>query len=171
MPIIKRHENFADFVSIYMGTMNALFDVANANGAAITTDYTGGEALDTVPLAQVPLVPAVYVAPYLPTTTAIELKKHQNNTDFVCQHFGTVEALFDLAALNGISITERPVPGTFLKAKTVDEKTVGYFIKNLYDIISDSSISVDGVIPIYGGIGYMKIAREAPFDTNDFIVS
>lgn len=171
MPIIKRHENFADFVSIYMGTMNALFDVANANGAAITDDYVGGEALETVPYTQLPTPPTVYVAPYLPTTIGIELKKHQNNTDFVCQHFGTLEALFDLAALNGISITEQPVPGTFLKAKTVDEKTVRYFIKSLDDVVSDSAISIDEVPPIYGGIGYMKISRPTTRFTNNFIVS
>ncbi len=171
MPIIKRHENFADFVSIYLGTMNALFDVANKNGAAITDDYTGGEVLEIVPFATLPAVPAVYVAPYLPDTTAKELKKRQNNTDFVCQHFGTLEALFDLAALNGISITEPPVPGSFLKAKTTDEKTVSYFIRSFDDIVSDSAISIDAVHPIYGGIGYMKIKSLTSRYTNDFIVS
>jgi hypothetical protein len=170
MPVIKRHENLADFVSSYLGTMNALFDVANKNGASITDDHTGGEELALVPFSMLPVVPAVYVAPYLPLTRAVVLKKHQNNTDFVCQHFGTVEALFALAALNNISITEQPEPGTLLNAKTVNEKTVAYFIKSQDDIVSDSAISVDGLPPLFGGIGFMKV-RGVKIKTNDFITS
>lgn len=169
MPIIKRHESFADFVSRQLGSMNALFAVANVNAASITDDYTGGELLKVLPFAAPAFTP-VSVRAFIPTNTK-RLKKHQNNTDFVAQHFGTVEALFTMAVLNGVSITENAAPGMLLEAKAVNEKVVAYFLQHEYDIVSNSAATIDSAPPVTGGIGYMKIRNVAIPQQNDFITS
>lgn len=99
------------------------------------------------------------------------IKKRQNTTDLVAQHYGTVESLFDMAQLNGISITEDLVPGNNIETVAVDTQVVNYFSKNALDIASDP-LPVDNAIPQpFGGIGYMKIRNADLPQSNDFIVS
>lgn len=89
------------------------------------------------------------------------IKKHQNIIDFTTQQAGSVEALFSVALLNGISITGNVEPGTNLKmASVIDKKVVADLIKYQVDIVSDQNVEA----AIQGGIGFMQIG-------NDFIVS
>ncbi len=89
------------------------------------------------------------------------IKKHQNIVDFTTQQAGSVEALFAVAVLNGISITGNVEPGTLLKiAAPLDKKVVADLIKYEVDIVSDQVVEA----AIQGGIGFMQIG-------NDFIVS
>ena len=167
MPVIKKYETLADFVASQAGNMNALFAVAFVNGASITDMFPGGQVLELPDLFEFKKIKSVQVPAYVAPVSGKILKKHQNNTDFVCQHFGTMESLFELAALNGISITEAPVPGVELKTKVVDDKVVLFFEKYGTDISSRFGIKV---LPP-GGIGYMKISSPMAFELNDFIVS
>ena len=170
MPNIKRHENLADFVSNNMGTMNALFAVAMLNGTGITEDFTGGELFSLPDTNSVIVGSAIAVSPYAPPVALKVLKKHQNNTDFVCQYFGSVESLFELAALNDISITETPMPGAQLLTSNAENKVVDFFAGARIDITS-ASRAVDAPAPIQSGIGYWQITDPANPQSNDFIVS
>jgi hypothetical protein len=89
------------------------------------------------------------------------IKKHQNIVDFTAQQAGSVEALFSVSVLNGISITGDVEPGTNLKtAAPLNNKVVADLIKYEVDIVSDPIMEAT----IQGGIGFMQIG-------NDFIVS
>ena len=89
------------------------------------------------------------------------IKKHQNMVDFTTQQEGSVEGLFAVAVLNGISITADIEPGTLLKiAEPLNKKVVADLIKFEVDIVSDQVIEA----AVQGGIGFMQIG-------NDFIVT
>ncbi len=97
------------------------------------------------------------------------IKKRQNTIDLVAQYFGAVDSLFDMAQMNGISITENVVPGNTIEALTVNKQVVNYFIKNALDIASEPLPVLTG--GINGGIGFMKITNPDLPQSNDFIVS
>lgn len=88
----------------------------------------------------------------------VVLKKHQNNIDFVAQHSGSLEGLFEMAKLNGISITKDPVPGEQLDVVAVDEKVIQSYAVNGLDIASGPDIVVGGAT-VPGGIGFMKLEQ------------
>lgn len=162
MPAIKKHESFTDFVTREMGAVSAMFLVANNNNLSITDDVAPGTNLivDKAAFQAIYkglLKKTVTVKPYIPDVQDQVLQKHQNNIDFVCQHAGTLEWIFEMALLNGISVTEIPVPGSRIKVKAIDTKTVAAFIGKEYNIMSNPDV-VGGVIVFPpGGIGYMKI--------------
>ena len=85
------------------------------------------------------------------------IKKYQTPIDFSCQHCGTAEALFLLANLNGISITDEPAPGTTLLSEVVDTKVVSAFMKNELHIATSLN---DNPGTGFSGIGYMQIAHD-----------
>lgn len=159
MPVIKRNESLVDFVSSEIGSVSGLFYLAQKNGISITEDVAPGVELiylqSEVDLLLKPVKnKAVVVAEYVPEINGVILKKHQNNFDFVCQHAGTMEWIFEMAMLNGISITKIPVPGEVIKVEVADEKTVAAFDNTGYDIASEDE---NDTIKLPGGIGYMKI--------------
>ncbi|MBS0647399.1 MAG: hypothetical protein JSR97_12540 [Verrucomicrobia bacterium] len=99
----------------------------------------------------------------------ISIRKHQTNIDFALQHFGDLEGVFDMAMLNGLSITETPAPGTVLKTIVNNENVAGYFITKGLDVSGTEPPIPSDVLP--GGIGFMKIINPALPQSNDFIVS
>lgn len=84
-----------------------------------------------------------------------QIKQRQTVIDFTCQHSGTMEALFEVAQLNGIGITEAVAPGTLLKAEQRDLKVIAVFTNSELDIITDEQ---EHVIP--GGIGFMQVGTS-----------
>lgn len=88
------------------------------------------------------------------------IKKHQTLADFVAQHAGSMNAMFEVALLNNISISTQPRPGTDLFVNVNDIGVATYYIKSGLDIAGPYSIPK--IAP--GGIGYMQIQ-------NDFKVS
>lgn len=159
MPIIKKNENLSDFVIREAGSTEALFFIAMGNGVSITEDVLPGAVLNyDIEALNMILVPAkkkaVSVPAYVPLPKKV-LRKHQTNFDFVCQHAGTMEYLFEMAKLNGLSITKTPTPGSVLECEVADEKTVIAFDGTGYTIASGDNVLDDIRLP--GGIGYMKI--------------
>jgi hypothetical protein len=91
------------------------------------------------------------------------LKKHQTPLDFVTQHGGDLEGLFEMAALNGMSITKDVVPGTQLEVAEAELKTIRFYKRSGLDIKTNYLLMSGGYVKP-GGIGYMQIE-------NDFIVT
>lgn len=157
MPIIKKHETLLDFIAANAGSVEGLFVMANLNGIGISDEPVPGTSLEIEKQA-------FTIASYnvvIPELVKNVLKKYQTTLDFSTQYFGTAEALFLMANLNGIAITDEPAPGTQLVTETVDLKVVTAYRLNGLDITT--AINYDPSI-IYGGIGYMQIQ-------NDFKVS
>lgn len=85
-----------------------------------------------------------------------EIKTRQTVIDFTVQNCGTMEALFDVAVLNGVSPTDPVAPGTVLLAPVIELKVVSFYGKNKeLDITTD-----DRILPIPGGIGFMQIGTS-----------
>jgi hypothetical protein len=81
--------------------------------------------------------------------TIKKIKYSQTVPDFTCQNAGSLEGLFTVAELNGISITGDIDPGTFLMVEEIDQKTISFYKGGELDIVTDARIK--------GGIGYMQI--------------
>jgi hypothetical protein len=151
---VGKHLNLVDVAAITGGSVDQLFSIAMANGVSITADIAAGAMLQMAleQLEQVDLL----IQPYTPEADAIILKKQQNNLDFVTQHSGTLEGLFDMALRNSISITETIAPGTALKVQATDEGVVDHFKKRKIDV---TSIEASNAVQP-GGIGYMQIGTS-----------
>lgn len=161
MPVIKRHENILDFAVLQFGTVESLFMIAQQQGAGITDDLIPGTEIPVLATDVKAFKNAVQKIslPVLVVPNTKELQKHQNYADFVCQHAGTMEYIFEMAMLNGISITKQAVRGEMLEVKAVDEKVVQDYLASGLVISSEEDDPSDfiGVPP--GGIGYMEIER------------
>lgn len=81
------------------------------------------------------------------------LKSQQTLIDLAIQHCGDPEACFDLAMLNGLSITDLPATGAnLITPPVIDSRVVSWFISE--EIEPASNIS-DGITAV--GIGQMVI--------------
>lgn len=83
------------------------------------------------------------------------IKRQQTLVDYVVQNAGALDYLFDIASLNGISITEQVQPGTVLKVVENDVRVPKMFSTMLIDIISP--VRTKGILK---GIGYMQIGTN-----------
>lgn len=85
-----------------------------------------------------------------------EIKTRQTVIDFTVQNCGTMDALFDVALLNGISLTDPVAPGTILLAPVEELTVISFYQKNReLDITTD-----DRILPMPGGIGFMQIGTS-----------
>lgn len=165
MSEIKKHDTLADFVIREFGTMEALFFLAQNEGIAITESVAPGTEMDVekddVLLFSIARKKKAFVSIPMKDVDSYELKKHQNNADFVCQHAGSMEYLFEMAMLNGIAITKKPAAGERIKIMEVENRIVAGF--RSADLVISSEDDRPGDVKA-GGIGYMQIQ-------NNFIVS
>lgn len=96
----------------------------------------------------------------------ITILENQRVIDIAMQELGDVEMIFDLALLNGVSVTDDLSAGTLFTVPDFDKTkraTVNLFLKKGVEPASaDATITRPSLPP--GGIGFMQIA-------NDFKVS
>lgn len=156
--VMPRHVTLADVAQQVNGSVAAWFELALLNGLSITDDVTPGTLLQAANTVVAPTEVQALVP--VPKPELLQLKKQQTLADWTTQHFGAFEALFEMAQLNGLSVTEEPEPGTVLQRMITDAAVVTYFARNNVDVVSYKTAAA--VQP--GGIGFMQIA-------NDFIVS
>jgi hypothetical protein len=81
----------------------------------------------------------------------------QTSLDIALQGMGDVERVFDVALLNGGSITQDLVPGTIVEipAPALDKQKM----VNLFSIPFNKPAS-DVITPIFAGIGYWYVDRD-----------
>ncbi len=158
MPVIKKHQTLLDYVIENGGSIMAWFDVARLNDFGITEEVAAGVVAQTISTRFIPQEATIATPVQQPQ--AVVLKKQQTVLDFTTQHAGTIESMFKMALLNGISVTDEVTEGTALKIDAEKLQVVNYFIIRAIDVVSAKKASE--VQP--GGIGYMQIQ-------NNFIVS
>lgn len=91
----------------------------------------------------------------------VVVKDGQTLMDIAVKEKGSVEAVFDIAALNGISVTEEIVAGTVLDlpASVWNRLLENYCKGNNVDPSTD--LNDDDLNEIWqGGIGYMMIGED-----------
>lgn len=97
---------------------------------------------------------------------SVTVKHNQRLIDIALQELGDTERVFELAQLNGISITDELQPGTVLQVPTADNSKTG-IVRVLTQggkaPASADNETEDPILPP-GGIGFMQLE-------NNFIVS
>lgn len=143
------HGSLVDTQVAYGGFVDTIFETALLNGLSITDEVSPGTL---VAIAAAGQVVEVIMQPY-EAIPVKQVQKHQSMADFVLQHTGALDGLFDVAILNGIAPTTELQPGTVLSAGVVEKGIADYFMNNNLQISSDEVTAQ--VLP--GGIGFMQI--------------
>ncbi|HYH14169.1 MAG TPA: hypothetical protein VD794_03050 [Flavisolibacter sp.] len=149
----KEGQNVLDVVLSACKTIAAAFDLALINGKSITDDLEISEVVQT-PVIEYNIQPVV-VKPYVPNYKTRYIHNDQTLLDFTCQHAGTMEALFDVALLNNVSITEKVEPQE-LKAIPIEKAIVSFYLTSKQNIVTDLT---ENQTQFPGGIGYMQIGN------------
>jgi hypothetical protein len=88
---------------------------------------------------------------------SVTVKDGQTLFDIAIQSLGSADRVFDLAQLNGLSLSDELTSGQVLMLPDVDfeaTETVDYFEKPWFPA------SGDGEMVVPGGIGYMQIGTD-----------
>lgn len=161
------------------GSAEAAFALAMLNGVNLTDDLITGKelALPEVVNADVALyfksknlqpatslaVQAQIIGSMIDTATdnlllygnMIRVMESQTLLDIALQEFGSIEAAFALAVLNGMSLTDELTAGDLLHRTSIfNKKIVAYY--------SDKNIrpATGSIISTLGGVGYWAIETE-----------
>lgn len=137
-------------------TLETLFTTALLNGIGITDDMAENVVL-SFPTDFIQIVPIVIKKQTELGITGIAIiKKFQKPTDFITQNAGTLEALFEIAILNGIGITDEIEAGKSLLVNVVNAEVVAFYKNAVFDIITNDE-KLKAATP--GGIDYMQIEK------------
>lgn len=151
MLIIDRNTNMLDVAVQACGTINALFDIAILNGISITDDLVPGTSFE-VNKIDYEFEPLAFKRPVAPKS-AIAVQRSQTLIDFVTQHAGSVEAMFDFVFKNNLSITDELSLTTEYEVDQLKQDVSQFFEENKLFV---SSSKVDEQL-VLGGIAYMQI--------------
>lgn len=176
---VSENQSLLDIAIQSCGSAEAAFALAVLNGVNLTDDLIPGKelALPEVVNADVALYfksknlqPATSLAVQaqiigsLVDTVAnnsqldgnmIRVMESQTLLDIALQEFGSIEAAFALAVLNGMSLTDELTAGDLLHRTSIfNKKIVAYY--------SDKNIrpATGSIISTLGGVGYWAIETE-----------
>lgn len=150
---IPKHLSPVDMVILNKGNIAGLMELSALNNTSITDDLIAG---NTWMISNDNTVFEPVTIPSLVKTETEVLKKHQTFLDYTTQHSGALDGLFELALLNGLTITQNVAPGTSLQ-KVVSNKRVVEEIKRMgVDVVSNKDLGIEITI---GGIGTMQIGN------------
>jgi hypothetical protein len=137
-------------------TVEALFDMALLNGLGITDDVAQDVQLLFTGTDYEVVTIKIKKTSALGITGRQNIKTHQKLTDFVTQFSGTMEALFEVALMNGKSITEEINAGTSLLVNVKDKDVTNFY----NDAKATDIITSYNAQAVPGGIGYMQISTS-----------
>ena len=152
-----QHQSLIDLAIEKQGTMEAVFDLALKNNAAIVgalpvgsvVNYTAAvdeevahyfsertqsiatlEDYETATITGV--FPAIFNKVDEQRSNTIISQQNQNLLDVALAHYGTIEAMFDLALKNNQGVSAAPAPGfNYTMPKAIEEKKAkAYLFKN-----------------------------------------
>ena len=184
-------QTLPDIATQYLGSADAVYDLALLNGISITDDLEAGRDLLLPPVVNADVV-AYYknkgICPATALVAQAELvlsvvdtyisiaqvaKKGvcivldgQSLVDIATQYCGSADAAYDIALLNGLTVTDDLTPGLELKLPSVVNKKIADYYKNK-GLQPATSITMNSENPIptdLEGIGYWAIET-------DFIIS
>ena len=185
---VAENQSLFDVAIQRLGSTEAVFELALLNGLSITDELAAGNVIN-LPEAwnksvadyfkNKNLVPAtfqesassqseniqvIYWTNDLDEKTGMRVSDRQSMFDVAMQTSGSFEAVFELALLNGISITDELVAGQLLQLPAVlNSDNVNYYA--LKKIVPETvGTEIDESLPVLEGIGYWAIGV-------DFVVS
>lgn len=153
---IQAGMNFLDAALASAGSMEDLFSLALLNGKSITDDLVPGITLVSTGLKY---SPSVLGAVANPDIDQVQVISSQTLLDLAIQQLGSMEAIFDLAKLNGLSISDQLTDGQNL---AFNINPVNRIIAKRYKDNGwkpASATTIPGAAPIEGleGIDYWAI--------------
>lgn len=185
---ISERQSFFDIAIQKLGSPEAAFQLAIANGLSLTdelvpgssielpevwdskvVDYFGKSNLSPATFAdsasvQQDNVQVMYWSSDLKKQTGIRVSEKQSLFDVAIQKGGSFEAVMELAILNGLSITESLTPGQQLELPTVIDNDVVNFFSSQGIVPETTTNESEDSITVLEGIDYWAVEV-------DFIVS
>jgi len=146
------NQTFIDAVSDNYKTLEGLFAAAVDTEIGITDDVAVGDQLNFPPISGSSKIKIVFNRIVPQVVTALS---QQTLIDIAMQESGTAEALFQLALLNGVAITDNIVGVSMEKGAILNSRIVAMFKINKPASDTATPLPVAGLPP--GGIGYMQI--------------
>jgi hypothetical protein len=150
---IPKHLSPIDMVIMQKGNITGLFELSALNDASITEDLIPG---NTWMISTDKTVFEPVIIPIVAKTESEVLKKHQTFLDYTTQHSGSLDGLFEMAQLNGLTITENVVPGTSLQKLVFNNRVAEEYKKMGVDVVSNKDLGIEITV---GGIGAMQIGN------------
>lgn len=93
----------------------------------------------------------------------VTVLNNQSLLDVAIRHCGTIEAVTDIALLNGISITKELIPGQSLDLPSKDygsQEVINFFVNNKMDPATALTQENIDLINSNSGIGYWIIQKD-----------
>lgn len=186
---VAENQSLFDIAIQRLGSTEAVFELAILNGLSITDELAAGSLIDLpeawnkssvadyfknknlVPAtfqesagSQIENIQVIYWTNDFEEKTGMRVSERQSMFDVAMQTSGSFEAVFELALLNGISITDELVAGQLLQLPAVlNSDNVNYYA--LKKIVPETvGTEIDESLPVLEGIGYWAIGV-------DFVVS
>lgn len=152
----KEHQTLLDIAIQQAGSIEALFDIAEANGLSVTEDLVSGQQLIIFGSAISEKIKNYYstknlnpasngssgtivfigsspLAIHYQTTEIpedqVKAKEFQTLLDIAIQEAGSIEALFDLAEVNELGVTDALISGDLIKVVDIINEPIQSFYK------------------------------------------
>lgn len=185
---ISEGQSMFDLAIQKLGSCEAAFELALENGLSFTDELTPGTTIQLIgiknkavadyfngkgiapatyaesPSSQIENIEVIYWSNDFEEVRGMRVSERQSIYDIAIQLGGDLEAVMELALINGLSITDELSAGQLVQVPEIlNADTVNYF--QLKGIVPETAgIEIDESLPILEGIGYWAIDV-------DFVVS
>ncbi len=156
---VETNMNLLDAALATAGSLEDLFVLAMANGKSITDDLLPGEDLKPTGIIYKPSSSTINL---VRETNQVQIMSGQTLIDLAMQETGSVEGVFQLAALNGLAITDELSEGANLKypTKAVDRIVRKAFQDNKWRPSSAKTLPGQVLPATEEGIGFWIIEQD-----------
>lgn len=155
---VRDGQNLFDISTYKLLNVDQVFEVALLNGLSITDELVSGQVIHLPEAKEQEHRETVLPEKTLQKVFVAYAKEKQTLFDIAVQYLGKVDAVFTIALLNELSITDVLESGQALVIplpEFEELETVEFFKRPWYPASGDL-----GYPPILGGIGYMQISTN-----------
>ncbi|MBK5213356.1 MAG: hypothetical protein JJE55_06825 [Flavobacteriaceae bacterium] len=126
---VASNQDFITALALATGSIETLFASALLNGIGITEYLDPQSTFEAVAPASKLNVRETALPQLKPTPKTVAIE-NQNLQDLTIQTSGSLEHIFEMAMLNGISITETPTPGQKYRSveNDINSDIVNYYV-------------------------------------------
>lgn len=151
MQVIKANgeSSFIEYAIAQYGNIEAAFDMAFSNGLSVDSVPVLNSNV-SVPVLEIRKKQTIFNRSLKPVSKYVKAGGDQALIDLAIQEAGTVEGLFEVAFLNGLSITDDLIPGNeYLKPSVQVQKIVDLFANthkpasNAYNDLTEQPEGID----------------------------
>lgn len=151
-------QTLPDIAALHCGSMSKWPELAALNGLGLTSDLTGGQSL-LLPDPSTDRKPEKVENQPSSAKKTVIAQAGQTLADLAIQYLGSLASWADLAALNGLGLTDAITPGQALILPGVSEKRVAAYYKSGGYFPAAGAINTSNEGVAYWGIEYDFIVQ------------